>query len=90
MSRGARLAAAVMILFAALAAAVALAVELSIRQAAREQAYANHQWCAALDLLTARPFTPAGPGRSRAELVQLYRDFVTVRIRFGCPPPARR
>ena len=47
----------------------------------------NHQWCDTLTLLTSKPVAkPADPASnpSRADEYVLYRDFVTLRQRFGC------
>ena len=53
----------------------------------RDAHVTNHDWCAALRILTKTPVaTPADPGKnpSREAGYRLYLDFKTVENQFGC------
>jgi hypothetical protein len=53
----------------------------------QSDASANKQWCQALELLTATPQTaPSDPkaNPSRVFAYDLYQDFRTIEIKFGC------
>jgi hypothetical protein len=63
------------------------AVVAAVYQAGQSDASANRAWCQALELLTATPQTaPTDPSKnpSRVFAYDLYQDFRSIEIKFGC------
>jgi hypothetical protein len=82
-SNAARMALVVVAVLVTLAAAVTVCLIL----VSHEISSSDHDWCAAIDLLTARPIPyPADPAKnpSRVATYDLYEDFVTLRHQYGC------
>ena len=81
---------AVILFIGAVAISVLLVVGATLAavyQSAQSDASANRQWCSALDLLTATPVAaPTDPkaNPSRVFAYDLYQDFRTIEIKFGC------
>ena len=66
---------------------VVAGVAAAVYQSGQTQANSNHQWCSVMKLLTANPVAkPSDPNAnpSRVFAYELYKDFRSIEVTFGC------